>query len=588
MVTLPDRGRGPSYEKLVSGLREKPTFAVAEDVIKKDYKLKLPDRRFIQLLNTPEISQFRGYQEDLDENEKHRDQHEREKIELREAARDAGNGLGPDLHIVHDLLSQHRQQQTAMREHMESLSAINQRQLEGIRAEQQAQLDRLAAEQMAAANRSAMAEQALLGLRDVALEHRNAIGRLAESQGVVHQHFDQSSTSTTVVHQNVDVEIHNQMMNMMHTHAQQFGQYMQQQRMSSEEFQRLLYTHLMRQRNPAVINILRPPDQIVQVTGGGGPPPPPPDGGRIKVKKPGKKKGPTDITVTYGTDPPPQPLAPYGVGPPPPPPPPPPAPAPVPVPTIPSGVPVYRMDTPQPPTRRGRSRTPQARAPRTPSRVPWNSGGEDPPAMPAARPRGRPPKRASEEAAIEAPVAVRPASRSRSASVAAVAEERPKRERSASVATVAYDADTLRPAPKKRGRPAKSPARSVILPTEEDAIEHEKEMQEVQRRGKEIALQARVVANMQKYARPKAKAKAKPRPVMIAAEAGPSVPSAAPPVKQVRIKKVTIQSSPKALVAEKRGRGRPKGAVGKKKRDALVEAETRKVMMVQSEPSSSR
>ena len=79
MVTLPDKGRGPSYEKLVSGLREKPTFAVAEDVIKKDYKLKLPDRRYIQLLNTPEISQFRGYQEDLDENEKHRDQHERER-----------------------------------------------------------------------------------------------------------------------------------------------------------------------------------------------------------------------------------------------------------------------------------------------------------------------------------------------------------------------------------------------------------------------------------------------------------------------------------------------------------------------------
>ena len=152
------------------------------------------------------------------------------------------------------------------------------------------------------------------------------------------------------------------------------------------------------------------------------------------------------------------------------------------------------------------------------------------------------------------------------------------------MATVAYDADTLRPVPKKRGRPPKSPARSVVLPTEEDALEHEEaEIQEVRRRGKEIALQARVAANIQKYARPKAKAKAKPRAVAAA-----PVPSAAPPVKKVRIKKVTIQSEPKALVAEKRGRGRPKGAVGKKKRDALVEAETRKVMMVQSEPSSSK
>ena len=68
-----------SYEQLVSGLREKPTFAVAESVIRKDFKLKLPDRRWIRLYNTPEISQFRGYQETSDAAEKHRDQHDKER-----------------------------------------------------------------------------------------------------------------------------------------------------------------------------------------------------------------------------------------------------------------------------------------------------------------------------------------------------------------------------------------------------------------------------------------------------------------------------------------------------------------------------
>ena len=67
MTTLPNkRGAGPTYEHLAAKMREAPTFAVAEDVIKKDYPLKLPSRRSIQLWNTPEISQFRGYQEDLD------------------------------------------------------------------------------------------------------------------------------------------------------------------------------------------------------------------------------------------------------------------------------------------------------------------------------------------------------------------------------------------------------------------------------------------------------------------------------------------------------------------------------------------
>jgi len=50
--------------------RERPTFAVAEKVLQQDYKLKLPNRTFLQLFNTPEISQFRGYQNELDEAEK--------------------------------------------------------------------------------------------------------------------------------------------------------------------------------------------------------------------------------------------------------------------------------------------------------------------------------------------------------------------------------------------------------------------------------------------------------------------------------------------------------------------------------------
>ena len=54
------------YESLAAGMRVEPTFASAEAVLKKDYPLKLPDRRWIAMWNTPEISQFRGIDEDAD------------------------------------------------------------------------------------------------------------------------------------------------------------------------------------------------------------------------------------------------------------------------------------------------------------------------------------------------------------------------------------------------------------------------------------------------------------------------------------------------------------------------------------------
>ena len=34
-----------SYESLVAGMRERPTIFDAEDVLKKDYKVRFPDRR---------------------------------------------------------------------------------------------------------------------------------------------------------------------------------------------------------------------------------------------------------------------------------------------------------------------------------------------------------------------------------------------------------------------------------------------------------------------------------------------------------------------------------------------------------------
>ena len=48
-----------SYESLVAGMRKAPSYTSAEEVIAGDFKVKLPDRRYIHMWNSPEISQFR-------------------------------------------------------------------------------------------------------------------------------------------------------------------------------------------------------------------------------------------------------------------------------------------------------------------------------------------------------------------------------------------------------------------------------------------------------------------------------------------------------------------------------------------------
>jgi hypothetical protein len=49
-----------SYDALVAGMRKVSTITDAEEVIRTQGKIKLPDRRSITLWNSPELGQFRG------------------------------------------------------------------------------------------------------------------------------------------------------------------------------------------------------------------------------------------------------------------------------------------------------------------------------------------------------------------------------------------------------------------------------------------------------------------------------------------------------------------------------------------------
>ncbi len=58
-----------NYESLRAGMREVPTITDAEEVIRTQGKIKLPDRRAITLWDSPEMSQSRRMGEDLEKAE---------------------------------------------------------------------------------------------------------------------------------------------------------------------------------------------------------------------------------------------------------------------------------------------------------------------------------------------------------------------------------------------------------------------------------------------------------------------------------------------------------------------------------------
>ena len=77
-----------NYEALVAGMHKKETFEGAEEVIRKDFKLKLPDRRYIHMWNSPEISQFRGVHELMDKQKAKRGVVEQVKADNQQVARE--------------------------------------------------------------------------------------------------------------------------------------------------------------------------------------------------------------------------------------------------------------------------------------------------------------------------------------------------------------------------------------------------------------------------------------------------------------------------------------------------------------------
>ena len=136
----------------LQSMREVPTITDAEEVIRTQPKIKLPDRRAITLWNSPELSQFRGVREGLEAEEERRHGAQVEQLEVRQAARAQGTPV-PDVQFVQHAAAHAQQQAAAMAQHVVDLEATAQQHQRAMAAEMTAAMQGLFAANAQAAYR---------------------------------------------------------------------------------------------------------------------------------------------------------------------------------------------------------------------------------------------------------------------------------------------------------------------------------------------------------------------------------------------------------------------------------------------------
>ncbi len=98
------------------------------------------------------------------------------------------------MNSLHAMLNQQRQSASALSQQAADLAAATRQQMEGMAAEQRAELARLSNANIEVQSKQRISEEASIGLPDVVLEQRNAIGELTSRQGVVTNNTDARHT----------------------------------------------------------------------------------------------------------------------------------------------------------------------------------------------------------------------------------------------------------------------------------------------------------------------------------------------------------------------------------------------------------
>ena len=135
--------RSFEYETLVEGLRKVPTFEIAEAIAKNEFPLKLPDRKWLTMFNSAEISQFRGIQEEMNDAAEARNNIDRDKNAINKAAQDA-NVSTPDMTHVHEAANRERQMASSFDAHVNDVTRLHAQRMASQDLKTTAELERLA------------------------------------------------------------------------------------------------------------------------------------------------------------------------------------------------------------------------------------------------------------------------------------------------------------------------------------------------------------------------------------------------------------------------------------------------------------
>ena len=168
-------GAGKSRDlETLTGMRTALSWSDIDRDIATQPTIKLPDRRFLNLWNSYDLSQFRSAEEDWKDWEARKDEATKRQLETRQVARE-GDTNTVDLGFVAEALSASEQRDRVMRQNQQNLDQQDAQQRAAMHHEQMQALAQLARAQHAADQRQRMSDEVLNGHTDMIAANRDRL-----------------------------------------------------------------------------------------------------------------------------------------------------------------------------------------------------------------------------------------------------------------------------------------------------------------------------------------------------------------------------------------------------------------------------
>ncbi len=295
-----------NYDALVAGMRTLSTITDAEEVMRTQPKLKLPDRRSITLWNSPGLGQFRGVNESFEKKEEAQHIAQTQHLDAKRVARTEGVPM-PDIQFVQQAQSSHERRETPMQQHRDDMDELNAQQQRGMAEDNKAAIDKLLVHTAEHANRTRVVEEVAAGFRDTVGAHMDYMR--GQAAAVAPQTFIDSRVTNHNTYTTAPMEersAHNQRMDFIDANLQGLGAAVAGQQQTNAQL------------NVAIDRMFKEKvqDPVTVISGSGGPGPDPGSGGgavsvgRLQPLPVWPHLGPSGSVIAGGASQPPGPPAP--------------------------------------------------------------------------------------------------------------------------------------------------------------------------------------------------------------------------------------------------------------------------------------